>query len=535
MSSASIGKYMLQLVDITRCASIGQIAGLLLVTLCITSALHGSKKKNIDKVPVHNTSRLWPAMVSQLKFVTGARSIISSGYQKFKGSPFIVRRFDTDYNILPMQYLEEVRLISPSILSGRIATSQNMLYKWTDLHFLNRSDLHVQVMKRKLAPELSKFLKIASQELDYGWDLDVPQPEDWAEVDVQQISRLLVARMSARIFLGLPACRDPEWIKVSLDYTMDAFTTAFVLRMFPTWVRPIVAAVLPSRIRLKQYRNKAEEVMAARMRKHVDSRREQDHCELVEDEADETLVDWMLDNGTQEETTLAEMANRQCVMTLASIHTTSTNTATFLFELCEHPEWFPVILEEIEQVKEQMGDHEIDYRRWHTKLEKMDSFLLECFRLHPPILLNPQRVALSAYTLKDGTQIPKGARIAFTSSEHQMDPMVTPDPLTFDPMRSYRKRYSSVDQLDRHQAVITDMDSNLTFGYGNQACPGRFLGVAEIKMLLARLLTEFEFKYPEGKSMPRTMSADENVFLDPSARLMMRKRKVPNVQDFASS
>lgn len=32
-------------------------------------------------------------------------------------------------------------------------------------------------MNRKLAggPELSKFLKVASEELDYGWELDVPQ------------------------------------------------------------------------------------------------------------------------------------------------------------------------------------------------------------------------------------------------------------------------------------------------------------------------------------------------------------------------
>lgn len=52
-----------------------------------------------------------------------------------------------------------------------------MLYEWTDLYFLNRSDLHAQVMKRKLAPELSKFLKIASKELDYGWNIDVPKTE----------------------------------------------------------------------------------------------------------------------------------------------------------------------------------------------------------------------------------------------------------------------------------------------------------------------------------------------------------------------
>ncbi|POS70322.1 hypothetical protein DHEL01_v211284 [Diaporthe helianthi] len=483
MSSVNIETHMLRLVDLALSASFEKIVGVLLITAWITSVLKGSNQKNIANIPIHNASRLWPAMVSQLNFVTKARSIISSGYQKWKN-----------------------RNIS-------------------NLHFLNRSDLHAQVMKRKLTPELSKFLKIASKELDYGWNLDIPQTEDWAEVDIQQISRMLVARMSARMFIGLPACRDAEWIKVTIDYTMDAFTTAFFLRMFPTWMRPVIAAILPSRYRLRRCRDKAEEVMGARMKKHFDAQRAKQRGELVDDEADETLVDWMLDNGTEQETTLAEMANRQCTMTLASIHTTSTNTATFLFELCEHPEWFPVIREEIDQVKEQMGDEEIDYRRWHSRLEKMDSFLMECFRMHPPILLNPQRVALSAYTLKDGTHIPEGARVAFASAEHQMDPAVTPDPLTFDPMRSYRKRYSSPDQQDRHQAVLTDIDNNLTFGYGNQACPGRFLGVAEIKMLVARLLTEFDFKYPEGKSMPRTLSADENVFLDPKATLMMRKRK----------
>lgn len=197
---------------------------------------------------------------------------------------------------------------------------------------------------------------------------------------------MLVARMSARMFIGKPACRDTEWIKVTIDYTINAFTTAFVLRMFPTWMRPIIAAVLPSRYRLKRCRAKAEQVMGAKMQKRFDALEAKEQGEPLADEGDETLVDWMIDNGTEEETTLAEMANRQCAMTLASIHTTSTNTATFLFELCEHPEWFPVLREEIEQVKEESGDEEIDYRRWHTKLEKMDSFLLECFRVHPPIL-----------------------------------------------------------------------------------------------------------------------------------------------------
>ncbi len=42
---------------------------------------------------------------------------------KFKDVPFIVRRFDTDYNILPIKYLHELRLVSPLILSGKLATT----------------------------------------------------------------------------------------------------------------------------------------------------------------------------------------------------------------------------------------------------------------------------------------------------------------------------------------------------------------------------------------------------------------------------
>lgn len=191
--------------------------------------------------------------------------------------------------------------------------------------------------------------------------------------------------MSARMFVGIPACRDPEWINVTIEYTMNTVATAYILRMFPTWMRSLIAAVLPSRYRLRRCRAKAEKVVGAKMKKHFETLRARERGDPLKDE-DETLLEWMIDNGTEQETAVVEMANRQCGLTLASIHTTSTNTAAFLFELCEHPEWFPVLREEINQVKEQMGDAELDYRRWHTKLEKMDSFLVECFRVHPPVL-----------------------------------------------------------------------------------------------------------------------------------------------------
>lgn len=126
-------------------------------------------------------------------------------------------------------------------------------------------------------------------------------------------------------------------------------------------------------------------------------------------------------------------------------------------------------------------------------------------------------------TLKDGTHIPAGTRVTCANADILNDN--TPSPSSFDPMRAYRKRYQS-GELNKHQAGQTEKE-NLHFGYGKQACPGRFFAVGEIKLVLVRLLNEFDFKYPSGKSRPRNFFADENVFPDPRARLLMRKKRVP--------
>lgn len=108
--------------------------------------------------------------------------------------------------------------------------------------------------------------------------------------------------------------------------------------------------------------------------------------------------------------------------------------------------------------------------------------------------------------------------------DHHMDSDIHPDADKFDPLRSYRKRHASPDQMHLHMAGQTS-PVNLSFGYGNQACTGRQFAVAEIKLILGRLLHEYEFKLPEGKERPKIQYINENVFTDQSATVMMRKRR----------
>lgn len=82
MSPDSMETPLLRLVELARSASFEHIVGIVLVTVLIASVLQGDNKKNISNIPIHKASRLEPAIVLQSRFVTGARSIISSGYQK---------------------------------------------------------------------------------------------------------------------------------------------------------------------------------------------------------------------------------------------------------------------------------------------------------------------------------------------------------------------------------------------------------------------------------------------------------------------
>lgn len=104
------------------------------------------------------------------------------------------------------------------------------------------------------------------------------------------------------------------------------------------------------------------------------------------------------------------------------------------------------------------------------------------------------------------------------------DPAISANPEIFDPMRSYNKRRSSPSEANKNLAGQTSPD-NLAFGYGKLACPGRAFSVGEIKLILARLLSQYEFRFPDGQGRPLNMYADENVFPDPKARIMMRRRR----------
>lgn len=139
-------------------------------------------------------------------------------------------------------------------------------------------------------------------------------------------------------------------------------------------------------------------------------------------------------------------------------------------------------------------------------------------------MVNLQRVATEALMLKDGTYISKGSKVCWAGHDYVNDTSVTPSPDIFNPMISCNKRHASPQQRNGHLARQIRLD-NLVCGYGNQSCHGRAFAVGEIKLMLTRLLSQCECRFPEHlRSRPTNLYADETVFADPNVKLMMKMR-----------
>jgi cytochrome P450 len=95
-----------------------------------------------------------------------------------------------------------------------------------------------------------------------------------------------------------------------------------------------------------------------------------------------------------------------------------------------------------------------------------------------------------------------------------MDPEIYPDPHKYQPLR----------EINKISSVVTPNKNKLAFGWGTQACPGRFFAAKEIKMFVARLVSEFDFKIiPGTETQRRSFDLEDYRVLNPKMKLLMRR------------
>ncbi|KAJ5915486.1 cytochrome P450 [Penicillium verhagenii] len=473
------------------------------------------------KVPVFGVNTLWePIMVSNYRFFRRAEEVLAEGYRACTDKIFQFRRADTDMLVLPPKYVDDIRKLPNHVASPTVAHVHNLMGSSTNMHIILRSNLHFRTLQLKLTPNLNALTRPMQDEVNFAIEQELTKSEDeWVTIKPYHTVLDFVARVSARIFLGKPLCRNPEWLEVSTQFTENVFVSLVFLRLFPMWTHGILNWLMPSSYRGTAYVRKAKKLLVPEILR----RREQEAQGIEEKEENKlNLLSWMMEIATPEESDPSSLAHLEVVMSLASIHTSQMNAVHVLYDLLAHPEFLEPIRSEIRSVIAEMGPWMSWEKPAFSKLRKLDSFMRESQRFNPPTLLSMHRVILEETVLSDGTVLPKGAHVSMAVNAIQNDPDVTPEPEVFDGLRYYKLRQRE-GESHLHQ-FSTTQDRILNFGHGANACPGRFFASLEIKVILVRLLMDYEFKFKHGNERPENLRAHEFIFPNPDAEILMRRR-----------
>jgi cytochrome P450 len=196
-----------------------------------------------------------------------------------------------------------------------------------------------------------------------------------------------------------------------------------------------------------------------------------------------------------------DLIRDQMLTMLIAGHDTSTALLSWvLYLLCQHPAVMENVKSEVDQV---LGD-ELPTTSRINQLNYLDQIIKESLRLFPPIHA-ANRMADSDLNLQ-GCPVSKGTRVMFSYYLTHRDEQVWVDPERFDPAR-----------FERDNAPKVPPFSYLPFGGGPRNCIGAAFAQSEVKIILARIVQNFNLELADSK-----VQVHMGATLEPRPGVMLR-------------
>jgi cytochrome P450 len=170
----------------------------------------------------------------------------------------------------------------------------------------------------------------------------------------------------------------------------------------------------------------------------------------------------------------ADVGGNVMTMLLAGEDTTANTLAWMIYLLHRHPD-------ALGRAREEVQEKDLHHYERMTALPFIDACINETMRLKPVapiIILQPARDTSIA-----DIEVPKGTLLMCLMRAGATDERRLPDARAFDPGRWLSG--GSAASLKR---------VSMPFGAGPRLCPGRYLAILEMKMVMTMLLNNFEIE-----------------------------------------
>ncbi|KAF7327048.1 hypothetical protein MKEN_00280000 [Mycena kentingensis (nom. inval.)] len=410
------------------------------------------------------------------------------------------------------KHVREVVWKPEEMLSFRGATAQRMQLKYTVGPEFLTNPYHVAIIRGPLTRSIERLVPRLTDEMQFQFTrvLDDLLPADgaWRKVKVLDAILQIVSPSVNRVVVGLPVCREPEYISACIEFAGSVLPRGRLISLFPDMLKPIVGPLLSKR-------NTCLRRIHKFLGPVIDERIKQDDAFGREREGrPDDFLTWLLDVAEGEDRTSLALCRRILLINFVSTHTTSVTLTTALLDLLKRPEYLAPLRAEAEQVWEDCGH--VWSKEAIGKLVMLDAFIRESQRFGAgigPTAVSRKVMEKEGFRFSDGTLIPHGAILAVPATAIHHDPEIYAHPESFDPARS-----TPINQLSDNaeklvvntpiQTLVSTSPEHLSFGHGRHSCPGRFFAATEIKAMLAHILLNYELAKVEDGSAELQLGAE---------------------------
>lgn len=288
-----------------------------------------------------------------------------------------------------------------------------------------------------------------------------------------------------RMLVGLPLCRNQDFLNRMLDYTMDVIRGFLLFSLTPKLLHPIVGPIHGLGPKYRYWRTRKYTIPLITKRLDDIKRKEAGDPEYKDWKEPNDYITWTIRTamaeGRKDELDPGRIAIRVMPLNFASIHTTAmTGQGVLLDVLSADPSVLESLREEAERIYKEEGN------QWTkaglSRMFRMDSAIRESQRFSPIALtfLSKKVMVKEGITTPEGVHLAYGTTVGCAWAPAASDPDVHDKPQEYDAFRTSRDReeYEAMDAVEKgnvnalklkQTGLVTTSNYHIAFGHGRHA------------------------------------------------------------------
>ncbi|KAK8080779.1 hypothetical protein PG997_008597 [Apiospora hydei] len=353
------------------------------------------------------------------------------------------------------------------------------------------------VVRSKTTVVLERICGDMNQELQYTFDTRFGTDENnWKELNLLDTARLMVAQAAGRFTVGLPPCRDEQYLLDTTKVGDGLVMSGGIAGGTPRPRRSLVGLILSSYMKPQIERIKKHVRSTYLERLETLKHNPEDSCQSEPEDFFQMMMRFAQKGRPHEVHDFDAICRHLVVANFGTMHHTAFQVANLILNIINSDAEFNTILvfrNEFSAVLGKVGDDDQGWTKAKVaSLTRADSVSRETLRLDSfGNRFQFHKVLVDNLVTEDGAMLPRAAQVLDAS------PSSTPrcrSPFRFSRTFEAAAEANGKPGLQNFTFVGTG-PPHLLWSHGKHACSGRFLVDFELKIVMA-YLQNYDIKLP---------------------------------------